>query len=99
MLRGNFADNVIAGNAGNDSIDGRGGFDFADYRTATSAVSISLGVALQEAGGGGTDKLYNVEGVIGSAYRDTITGYANNNTLYGGSGADNLDGSWGDDVL
>ena len=38
-----------------------------------------------------------IEGVIGSAHADTLTGNGGDNTLRGHEGADTLTGAWGND--
>ncbi len=62
------------GRAGNDSIDGRGGFDIARYDNAGAAVSVNLATGSASDGYGGTDTLANIEGVRGSAFADTLVG-------------------------
>jgi hypothetical protein len=47
----------------------------------------------------GTDAYKNVEGVIGSAFNDTITGSSGNDTLRGGAGDDALNEGAGIDLL
>ena len=49
--------------------------------------------------GDGTDKLVNVEGVVGSTRDDSITGDAHANSLQGGDGNDVLAGGAGPDFL
>jgi Ca2+-binding RTX toxin-like protein len=63
-LVGDAAANSLQGLAGNDTIDGGPGSDWAVYETASSAVSVNL--ATGRAGGGdGTDYLYGIENVKG----------------------------------
>lgn len=83
----------------NDYFDGRGGNDTVLYTNATSAVTVDLNVATaQNTGGGGTDKLINIENVTGSSYNDTLTGNASNNYLNGGAGVDAMAGGAGNDT-
>jgi Ca2+-binding RTX toxin-like protein len=50
-------------------------------------------------GDGGTDRLLNMEGVLGSLQNDQVSGDGLANILDGNGGNDTLDGSGGDDVL
>ncbi|WP_345891473.1 Ig-like domain-containing protein [Pseudomonas chlororaphis] len=90
------------GTEGNDTINGGGGWntamdgtqtwsatqgmDVVDYSRATLAMQINLesGVAI----GMGTDTLISIEGIIGSAYADSITDSSANNRIEGGAGND-----------
>lgn len=85
------------GRAGDDMIDGRGGFDYADYLAAPSAVNVNLATGVVSDGYGTTDTLLNIEGVRGSRYNDTITGNTQANVLNGRKGADILIGGAGKD--
>ncbi len=101
-LYGDDGDNVIAGGLGADHIDGGKGFDIVDYSVENSgeSVSIDLKVSVQTASGNhGPDTLVSIEGVIGTAFADTLVGDAQNNFLSGLDGADILDGGAGDDTL
>lgn len=66
-LIGNEAHNVFIGNAGNDSIDGMGGLDIAQFLTTRENVQIERGpsaiVVNANNAGLGTDTLTNVERV------------------------------------
>ncbi len=87
------------GRAGDDVIDGRGGFDYADYLTALNAVNVNLATGMASDGYGTTDTLLNIEGVRGSGYNDTLTGNDSANILSGRDGNDILKGGKGADVL
>lgn len=87
------------GRAGDDVIDGRGGFDFADYQTAPKAVNVNLFTGVATDGYGTTDTLLNIDGVRGSSFNDTITGNAQANVLNGNAGNDILFGGLGNDTL
>jgi Ca2+-binding RTX toxin-like protein len=97
-LLGTGANNRFDGGAGDDYIDGRGGFDQVDYRFATSSVTVNLNLG-QQSTGQGLDTLLNIEGVIGSAFDDVLTGNDENNVLIGSLGNDVLYGGAGDDLL
>ncbi len=89
---GDAADNVFRGGLGADLIDGGGGFDVADYASATEAVAVDLasGPGSGSAGEAAGDILVNIEKLIGTAYNDSFAG---------SSGDDTFDGRFGDDLL
>ncbi len=86
------------GLAGNDSINGRGGLDVANYSQSPAGVAVNLAAGTASDGWGGTDLLLNIEGVRGSDFADTLTGGAQANFLEGGVGNDTLDGGAGQDA-
>ncbi|ETI59380.1 protease [Sphingobium sp. C100] len=99
-LLGNDGDDILDGGAGDDILNGGNGIDTADYRTATSGVTVNLSVgAAQNTVGSGTDTLVNLENIFGSAYADTLTGNSGSNRIVSGAGNDDLFGGAGDDVL
>jgi len=63
----------------------------------TYAVTVDLGGGTAT-GGTGTDKLLNIENIIGSAFDDTLTGNASNNVINGGAGYDAMNGGAGNDT-
>ncbi len=106
IITGTDTNDFLLGTTEDDSIDGAGGFDFLSYEFANSAdgvngVTVDLGITTAQNVGAdqGSDTLVNVEGVIGSAFADTLTGDAGFNFLDGGSGNDVIQGAGGDDQL
>jgi Ca2+-binding RTX toxin-like protein len=97
-LTGDGAGNRINGGAGNDTIAGGGGFDYAVYSEASSGVTVNLGAGTTS-GPDGVDALSGIEGVIGSPYSDLLIGDAGGNHLQGGAGNDRLRGAAGNDTL
>ncbi|MCC1491389.1 calcium-binding protein [Cognatishimia sp. F0-27] len=110
-LRGNDPiSNSFTGEAGDDLIDGRGGFDFVWYGRAPAAVQIDL-AAGTATGGEGNDTLIGIEGIGGSNYSDSIAGNDADNyfTLdqegdqftpnFSVGGADSVDGRGGWDTV
>src|SRR5262245_56665977 len=95
LFGGNESDTFYGG-AGADEMDGAGGFDYARYDDAPSGVTVALGAGSGDAAG---DRLLNIEGIVGSAFADTLGGGSGNNDLQGGAGDDVLMGRWGDDTL
>ena len=98
-LSGDARDNVFDGLAGNDVIDGRDGADRVDYLAAERGVTVDLaaGEATQD-GFGSRDTLQHIENVLGSPFRDLLSGDGNDNVLEGLAGDDMIDGRGGFDV-
>lgn len=97
---------VFAGFAGNDYIDGRGGFDRADYNVdpnATSGITVNMASGIVTGDGTvGTDTLRSVEAVRGTNFADTYdaTGFGANSTNAGSLGTFNeFTGNGGDDTI
>jgi Ca2+-binding RTX toxin-like protein len=96
---GSGADRLVGG-LGNDVLNGGSGLDTADYGAANAALVVNLATfGWQNTGGGGFDSVWNVEGLIGSRFGDTLTGGIFDDQLRGGLGADVLSGAEGDDTL
>ena len=89
----------FVGGAGNDSIDGRGGYDIAAYGNSPGAITVDLRLNSGQVqdGWGFVDTLANIEEVDGSQFADTMVGDSNNNTFNGLRGADRFDGGAGSD--
>ena len=101
-LYGGEADDILDGGEGNDYLEGGNGRDIADYSTGTVGITINLSDAsnVYALGGNmGTDTLVNIEGVIGTAFNDTLTGTVNDNVFEGGLGDDVMDALAGLDTL
>lgn len=97
-LDGGRGDDVLVSNRGADTLIGGDGFDTADFSTATTGVNVNLGAGIIIASGDGEDRLIGIEGLIGSAFADSLTGDAGDNVLDGGAGADALVGGAGFDT-
>jgi Ca2+-binding RTX toxin-like protein len=83
IITGNAGDNTLDGGAGADILHGGAGFDFVSF--ASSTVGVRTGLAL---GSGDGDTWTSIEGIIGSAFADTLVG----------NGASQLQGSGGNDI-
>jgi len=103
-LAGNEGLNFLMGFGGNDTVDGRGGFDIADFIDPANA-SLVTNVATSN----GTEKLRNIEGLagstrgadhlVGNGQQNFIEGYGGNDVLSGGGGPDVIFGDQGDDRI
>ena len=105
-LYGAAGDDLLLGGREFDALDGGDGFDIISYVDAWKGVAVDFIQGM--ANGNGIDRFRNVEGVIGSAYADTLTGAGGddylegaggNDAIAGGGGADILLGDTGDDML
>ncbi|MDN3524741.1 peroxidase family protein [Halomonas sabkhae] len=105
-LYGEEGDDILEGGDGDDRVDGGAGRDTASYAAAAAGVTVSL---LGQAGrasfeeqdtiGAGTDRLIDIENLVGSGHDDNLTGNDGNNVIDGGAGADMMDGGAGDDTF
>jgi autotransporter-associated beta strand protein len=92
---GTEGDDILAGTAFADSIDGRGGLDVADYSFMTSAMKVTLRTGTQTVAG---DTLVSIEGLFGGTGADEFKGTVKANLFRGGGGKDKLDGAGGLDT-
>jgi len=91
--------NTLIATLGNDYIDGLAGTDTVSYAFAFTGVTVTLAnTAAQNTGGSGSDKILNIENIIGSAFNDSLTGNNDHNRLDGGAGIDTLTGGLGNDT-
>ena len=98
------------GRGGNDSVDGRGGYDFISYASANGGVTVNLVTGTGGGADAGSDTFVNIEGVVGSDFNDKITGGSAANgtavglgdglseTFLGSGGSDTIDGGQGYDI-
>jgi Ca2+-binding RTX toxin-like protein len=90
---------TFEGGAGNDTIDGGTGDNWARYRASTAAVNVNLKTGIALDGYGTVDTLFNINGARGSAFDDTLVG---GNAAYGTGTADGLEiflGEAGSDLM
>ena len=98
-------DDFLAGGPDADLYAGGAGFDTISYADAVAGLTIVFprspdeGTAPPGQGGQGEGIPQDVEGVIGGAGPDSITGNRANNRIEGGPGNDTLTGNKGSDLL
>ncbi len=98
LLGGEGSDTLIGG-AGADRLDGGAGLDFASYADAATGVVADLASPGLNQGDARGDIYIGIEGLIGSAFADALSGDGQDNRLLGGAGNDTLWGRAGDDWL
>jgi len=97
-VTGSRFNDVIAGNAGTNVMDGLGGNDTISYYTSSKGVTINLSTGTGISGGV-TDTLLNFENANGSINADNIIGNGGANVLNGLGGVDTLTGGGGFDTF
>lgn len=107
MVGGTGSDTFVGG-AGADSISGNQGLDFVDYSGSSAGVNVNLTTNVGSGGDAAGDTYQGLDGIIGSAFDDTLTGFDGfstnpadpfTNVIYGNAGNDLIDGRDGDDSL
>lgn len=93
-ILGGAESNRFRGRAGNDTLDGGLGGDYAEYQNATTGATVNLTTGVATDGEGGTDRLISMENAIGGSFADRITGVAQ-----GGRSTSDLRGGGGNDTL
>ncbi|MCT8159914.1 calcium-binding protein [Pseudoruegeria sp. SHC-113] len=97
-LEGGGGNDRLFGGLGGDHFDGGAGFDMAVFRDATQQLILNFRND-QYSGAATGDSFISVEGIIGTAFNDSIVTGDADNRLYGGAGNDFMDGGNGDDLL
>ena len=101
---GSDGDEQFSGLRGNDTINGGGGFDIVMYdrdleNGGRLGVNVNLATGIATDGWGNTDRLLNVEAVVGTARNDTLVGNTRDNRFQGGDGVDVFNGGLGRDAV
>ncbi len=99
-----FRVEFFRGGAGNDTIDGGAGIDWAQYDSSPSRIVVDMGLAQGQVvndGWGFSDTLINIENVLGSMYDDVVTGGDRNMNFSGSGGNDRFVGNtnWWNNVF
>jgi Ca2+-binding RTX toxin-like protein len=94
---------IVHGDYGYDRMSGGAGKeDIASFATAVAGgkgSGVWASLKAHKAFGDGHDKLFEFEGIEGSAFRDTLIGDKQDNIIRGGPGDDHLVGGGGHDTL
>lgn len=99
VLNGADGDDLLDGGAGADQLVGGAGADYASYSDAQSGVTASLASGTGTVGDAAGDTFTSIEGLLGGAFGDTLTGDGLSNTIQGYGGADVIDGGANTDLL
>ncbi|MDP3193689.1 calcium-binding protein, partial [Tabrizicola sp.] len=107
-LQGGSGDDMFMVSSGADTIEGGAGFDTIVLTRATGAVRVNLESLNHNTNIAAGQTYVSIEGIIGSAFSDQLTGNSlanridgaeGNDRLSGGAGADSLFGGLGNDSL
>ncbi len=99
VLTGLDGEDVLTGGGGGDVLEGGAGTDLVAYEESPAAITVDLVTSSFSGGDATGDIVSEVEGVIGSAFADSLTGDAQDNTFIGMAGADDLRGGAGIDLV
>ncbi|MDS9469707.1 calcium-binding protein [Paracoccus sp. MBLB3053] len=89
-ILGDGGDDLIEGGAGADSLNGGDGIDTLVYAGSGAGVSVNLALSTASGGDATGDRFERFENIVGSGFADT---------LIGNSGANEIHGEAGDDVI
>ena len=102
-INGMGGDDWLYGGVGDDIIDGGAGFDRIDFRESASSVVVDFSAGTAAGAAIGSDKISNIERVIGSNFDDTLIGSTTDDDVWesftGGLGDDIIDGAGGNDYV
>ena len=98
VLSAGAGDDILNGGSGADRLSGGTGFDFADYGGAGGVTADLSDVSLNTGDAAG-DVYNSIEGLLGSAETDILSGDGFDNAIFGGQGDDKLAGRNGNDTL
>lgn len=105
-LEGGAGNDTLIGEGGADTLEGGAGLDVVDYSGSSAAVEVNLSDGTYSGGDAQGDVGGGIDGIIGSDFDDTLTGYdgvfdggATTNLIDGGAGNDSISGLGGGDTL
>src|SRR6056297_1234029 len=106
ILNGGAGDDTLIGGVGADTLNGGAGLDVVNYATSCAAVTVDLSTMTATGGDATGDVLSGVDGITGSDFNDTLTGFdgvfdggTTTNFIDGGAGDDSISGLGGGDTL
>ncbi|MEM8572193.1 MAG: calcium-binding protein, partial [Pseudomonadota bacterium] len=99
VLKGDAGDNSIDGAGGADVLDGGDGIDTADYSSAGEGVYVDLIATGNNTNDALGDTYVSIENILGSSFDDVLKGDAGENSIDGAGGSDTIVGRVGDDTL
>lgn len=99
-IRGGSGNDRFVVGLSNEQIDGGDGVDTLDLSGLNQKMTVNLANPSANRGPGVVGDSYaGIENIIGTAYRDVLTGDGNANLLNGGGSLDKLTGGGGNDTL
>ncbi|MGI0486372.1 calcium-binding protein [Pantanalinema rosaneae CENA516] len=98
-LWGFGGNDLLISNGGNNTMYGGDGIDTISYRRDPRGVYVNLAKNEAANGFGGSERLLDIENVVGSAHNDAITGDAKDNILTADAGNDYVAGGGGNDQI
>src|SRR6476619_6644872 len=101
VINGLNGNDTLKGFGGADRLDGGNGIDTVFYGDSTAGVGINLQTGRGVGGSAEGDTLISIENVFGSNFNDTLTGTSGANQLHGQDGKDVIKGGGGNgnDIL
>ena len=99
VINGLNGNDTLKGFGGADRLDGGAGIDTVFYGDSSAGVGINLATGRGVGGSAEGDTLISVENVFGSNFNDTLTGTSGANELHGQDGNDVIKGGGGNDFL
>ncbi len=90
IIHGGGGNDTIDGGAGGDTLDGDGGVNTLSYAISIQGVTVDLGQGTASGGDAQGDTFTNFANLLGSKANDVLTGT---------TGAEQIDGSEGDDLI
>lgn len=98
-IDGGDGNDLLSPDYGENTVNGGIGKDTVSYESSLVGVRVNLGLTGAQDTRWGLDTLVSTENVIGSDFKDVLTGDSGANRLMGGRNRDTLRGGDGSDVL
>lgn len=99
VLFGSAGEDIFYAEGGRDVFVGGGDFDIVSYESAGRGIRTDLLLNKRKLGDIANDKLYSIEGIEGTDFRDVLLGNHDDDWFSGGGGRDVLNGRFGNDEL